>query len=173
MIWANDSSLLDATGKVKYQEGYNFTLDEFGNKRLSKADEQLLLYGKGPFKFNYSSSFLGFPMTDSTFQVKPTIVMATKNNIRLEKQPLSLANAQEFNDYINKTIALKNSSIDSKKYNFTSIDFTKMDELNFEDFFKEAETIGTELNQLPTNPLLECSIKIAPRSHTEFGVLRA
>jgi len=31
--------------------------------------------GPGPYKFKYNSSFLGFPLTDSYFQINPTIIM--------------------------------------------------------------------------------------------------
>ncbi len=36
IIWANDTSLLTSDGQTIYQEGYPYTLDQKGNKILSK-----------------------------------------------------------------------------------------------------------------------------------------
>ena len=40
---------------VMYQDGYSFTKDEFGVKHMSKDDEKKVLYGNGPYKFDYKS----------------------------------------------------------------------------------------------------------------------
>ena len=49
IIWANDSSLFDKYGRLKYTQGSNFTLDEKGIQRLTPEQEEIVILGDGPY----------------------------------------------------------------------------------------------------------------------------
>lgn len=92
IIWANDTSLFDHYGKLKYIQGKNFTIDEKGIQRMTPEEEQMVILGDGPYEFTYQSDFLGFPMTDSDFKVIASAYKALGNPQWLASTPLNFIN---------------------------------------------------------------------------------
>lgn len=84
--------MLDANGFVLYQEGYNYTVDENGTRKMSAKDEQAILNGKGKYEFQYKSDFLGFPFTDSHFTIIPHIYKIIGNTNTLPQQTVDFTN---------------------------------------------------------------------------------
>ena len=69
IIWANTTAIFDNEGKVKTVNG-------------TAEDEQKLMDGDGPYKFEYKSNFYGMPLSDSNFYSYPSIVRPSSNSIK-------------------------------------------------------------------------------------------
>lgn len=95
ILWSNDTNLLTREGFAVYQEGFNFTLDEKGNKRMSLQDEQKVLKGRGPYQFNYST-FFGVPFSNSHFTLNAHIYKISQATRHLPKQKLQIINEEQF-----------------------------------------------------------------------------
>ena len=63
---------------------------------MSEEDEKKIMEGRGPYKFNYKSDFLGIPFLDSKFQVFVKAYRPTNTRINYPSTELKFENIEEF-----------------------------------------------------------------------------